>query len=663
VLSVVIFHAFPKWCKGGFVGVDIFFVISGFLISGIIIEQARPNAFTYADFYSRRVRRIFPALVIMVGAVLVFGAVTLLADEYTKAAQHAFFGLVFAANLDLFSATGYFDGDAKMNPFLHLWSLGVEEQYYIVWPPAVILAIRTMRSPKYLLLVCAAASFALNVALVYGHRDAAFYLPVTRFWELLAGAWLAYRAIYADDRHDRLARVFDSTAFRNAASVIGIALIVFSIVVIDENKAFPGFWAVLPVGGAFLVILAGPNAILNRWLLSSPLAVFVGLISYPLYIWHWPLLVLNQILSLGYPSPVSRGVAVGLALLLAWVTYRWVELPVRASRRTGTVLALLAIAAGLTAASAAIRLDRGLPFRPVDVAARHSAEPGPALAVQQFFLKLKSFPACDAGVFPVNAPGAGWCLTAHPGPARYVLLGDSHAQALFPGLAQAEPGNLMLLGGKGCPPVQGVRAWYLGTSETCRGQMDLAYATAARQSSVTTVVLTMAVPFYITDTGLAPDHLGNRSPGNYRLQGPGADGRNKTAVIEAGLRRSIARLLGAGKRVEILLDTPEMAWNPQQCVARRWTLHAPFDCAMPRSAVMARQADYRAMITRIVADMPAVQVFDPLPVVCNATTCPMIRDDQLIYRDSHHLSLAGSAMVGAAFVRWQQAIEAQTRHP
>jgi hypothetical protein len=322
----------------------------------------------------------------------------------------------------------------------------------------------------------------------------------------------------------------------------------------------------------------------------------------------------------------------------------------------------LASAAVLAAASAAIRLDNGVPFRPVDVAARQSASPGTALAMQQFYRKFNSFPKCEPGVVPTNTARPDWCLKAQPGPARYVLVGDSHAQALFAGLAEAVPGNWMLVGGNGCPPVRDVKAWYVGTRESCMNQVRTVIATAAQQKGATTVVLTMGAPFYITDIGLAPDHQGSRSPANFRLEGPSGHDQPKAAVLEAGLRRTINTLTSAGKRVELIIDVPEMAWNPQQCVDRKWKLRPKLDCAMPRTLIMARQADYRAIIARIAADTPGLKVFDPLPVLCDATQCPMIRDKQLLYRDSHHLTLAGSALVAGAFATWQKEVDANQTH-
>jgi len=285
VLSVLAFHAFPRAAPGGFAGVDVFFVISGFLISGILFEALRAGHFSFIDFYRRRVRRIFPALILVLAASLGLGWMLLLPDEYRLLGKHALAGAGFLSNIALWREAGYFAPAAEVTPLLHLWSLGVEEQYYLVWPLLLAFFAGRPRALPWMIVGLAAVSFALNVWLTPRAPSAAFYLPLTRFWELMAGSALAYHVHYGSPGR-RMA---------DAKAAAGLALVAAGIALLSAGRAFPGWWALAPVVGSSLLIAAGPAAWINRRLLSNPVMVYIGLISYPLYLWHWPLLVYARI--------------------------------------------------------------------------------------------------------------------------------------------------------------------------------------------------------------------------------------------------------------------------------------------------------------------------------------------------------------------------------
>lgn len=199
VLSVVAFHAFPNWMKGGFMGVDVFFVISGFLISTIIFENLESDTFSFSEFYARRIKRIFPSLLLILIASYVFGWFILLADEYKQLGKHIAAGAGFISNFVLWNEAGYFDNSAETKPLLHLWSLGIEEQFYIVWPFIIWFAWRKKFNLLTLTIIVALVSFALNIKGVKQDLVATFYSPQTRFWELLSGSVLAWFALYKKD--------------------------------------------------------------------------------------------------------------------------------------------------------------------------------------------------------------------------------------------------------------------------------------------------------------------------------------------------------------------------------------------------------------------------------------------------------------------------------
>jgi peptidoglycan/LPS O-acetylase OafA/YrhL len=325
VLSVVVYHAFPGRLKGGFAGVDVFFVISGFLISTIIFENLDRSTFSFAEFYARRIRRIFPALLLVLLASYAFGWWVLLADEYRQLGSHIAAGAGFVSNIVLWQEAGYFDNAAGTKPLLHLWSLGVEEQFYIVWPLLLWLAWKWRIGFITTTAAIAVVSLYLNLTGVRHDQAAAFYLPQTRFWELLSGSALAWAFLNRGRMPLYANRLLSNPVLANLLSLAGLALLSFAFWRINTGVAYPGKWAMLPVLGTVLLIAAGPEAWINRVVLSNRLAVWFGLISYPLYLWHWPLLSFARLVEGAVPSRNVRAACVALAIALAWLTYRFVE--------------------------------------------------------------------------------------------------------------------------------------------------------------------------------------------------------------------------------------------------------------------------------------------------------------------------------------------------
>jgi peptidoglycan/LPS O-acetylase OafA/YrhL len=334
VLAVVVFHANPASLRGGFVGVDVFFVISGFLISGLILDGLHGGSFSFLDFYERRVRRLFPALIVVLAAVWAIGWFVMLPAPYAALGDDMLAGAAFAGNILTFSQVGYFDAPAATKPLLHLWSLGVEEQFYLVFPALIVFAWRRGKVRTALLLL-GGVSFVANVALTHRYPSFSFYLPLTRFWEFVAGALLADHA--ARQRWlDRPASPAPPSRLRELCSFAGLLLVLKGFISIS-SPSFPGWWAMLPVLGTVLIIGAGPQTWLNRKALADPRLRLIGLFSYPLYLWHWPLLVMGRAYMHRFRAGdeqdwLTTFLAVALAFALAWGTYQFIERPVRARR-------------------------------------------------------------------------------------------------------------------------------------------------------------------------------------------------------------------------------------------------------------------------------------------------------------------------------------------
>ena len=430
VLSVVAFHAFPDWFRGGFIGVDIFFVISGFVISTSIFSSLDARNFSYVEFYGRRIRRIFPALILLLTVSYAFGWFLLLGEEYKQLGKHIAGGAAFIPNFILWDETGYFARSAETEPLLHLWSLGIEEQFYVLWP--LILPLLWNRRSSFLTItvLIGLVSLGISVLTVDVNAVAAFYSPLSRLWELVIGGVLAYILRY---------NIHNLQKMTNWRSLLGLGLIGISLIMLDKHSTFPGWWAVLPTAGAYLIISAGPTAWLNRAVLANRILVWFGLISFPLYLWHWPLLTFARIVSFETPAREVRITAVLMSIFLAWITYRVVERPIRFGQHSNakTVsLVVLMLAIGL-AGYACFEQDgfRGRFPKLIHELTTIYSDMNEEWRLHECFLT----PEDD------NYQFADSCL----GPTRtslIVLWGDSHAAALYPGLKHFGDTNNVQIG-------------------------------------------------------------------------------------------------------------------------------------------------------------------------------------------------------------------------
>lgn len=445
VLSVVGYHAFPGWIPGGFIGVDIFFVISGFLISSILLAQLQAGHFSLVDFYARRVRRIFPALLIILAAVLGVGFFVLWPGEYLHLAKHAAGGAGFIVNLLQQKETDYFSDSAENQPLLHLWSLGVEEQFYILWPLMLAAAWRWKHRASAMIGAAFIASCIASMWFVSrGDITADFYSPFSRFWELMAGAILAWGMQHG----------FALRSRKTCDALVALALIVIvaSVFLLNKNMTFPGWRALLPVLAAVLVIAAGKHSFISKKMIANRAAVAVGLISYPLYLWHWPLLSYAHIM-LG--EDASRLVRIGVVCLsfgLAAFTYKFVEQPIRRGKlKTKPILAMLMLMLLTGGVSSAIYAEQGLPARYAFMGnAVQALDTDRLKNIWQIHARVG---ACHLQDVKEDQQPPQCIESKKP---LLLLWGDSHAAALYPGLKKLQETNnfgIAQLTQSGCPPI------------------------------------------------------------------------------------------------------------------------------------------------------------------------------------------------------------------
>lgn len=612
IIAVVGFHAFPGAVPGGFVGVDVFFVISGYLISQIIAGGLAKGTFSFGEFYLRRINRLFPALIVVLAACFLLGWFVLLSPELEQLGAHLAASAAFAANFMLWHESGYFDNVAATKPFLHLWSLGIEEQFYLLWPLVMVVAWRARLRLVSVALVILALSFAANLAYVAANdRAGDFYSPLSRSWELMIGAILAS----AGASHL-------SARANDAVSLGGLALIIVSIFIFKPGLHYPDWRALLPTIGTALVIFAGANAALNRLVLSRPILVFVGLISYPLYLWHWPLLSIATILDGALPPLQVRAVAVVLGLVLAVATYQLVEKPLR-RRKEFPALRLKGAALGgamvlLAGVGIVTAVSGGFTWRGAN--SPSVANVGD-IGHEPFFRYLvANFHKCTPeAIWREGMPfgEARRCFQSKPGERKDVaIIGDSHAEDLFVGLAeQLADRNLV---------------YYAFAQPTLANpQFRRVFDFVSKDRTLDTVILAGGWLTLVRNKNV-----------------------RDIADLEQQLQETIEFLLAAGKTVYLVEDHVDFQTWSNPCKFE--TARAPWaaskaQCTKSVDYAREQQAPYVAMTDRLARKLPAITILKAGTPFCDDKLCHMAKDGVLFFRDAEHLTPEGSRYLGR---RW-----------
>ena len=623
VLAVVFFHAFPARMPGGFIGVDIFFVISGYLISGIIFKELAAGEFSFLHFYSRRVRRIFPALFLVLLASCIAGWVVLLADEYALLGKHVAAGAGFIQNLVLWAESGYFDQAADLKPLLHLWSLGVEEQFYIFWPLILWVLVKQRLNIFGALLVLAAISFAFSIALTFTNQTAAFYSPLTRFWEFLLGAWLAWRSIH----HSPHSSASAPRQIKNWLSVLGLVLIAAALLVLDKTSHFPGAWALLPAVGASLLIYTGPQAIVNRFLLANRMMVFCGLISYPLYLWHWPLLSFGRILENQGLGAWVRVALVVLALALSWATYVLIERPIRLrlTKQSSVVWILTFLMVGIGGFGYWVYQQEGVATRAVVLA---SASTSPVV-----LLEAPPRQPCDGqSVLAAGVPASALklCILYSSGnPTKTIVLwGDSTAISwapVFLTMAKQKNYAVVLIAHPSCPPILRARKTKFNYEESkaycADGKIQEEIVRLIRNSEPDLIVWLAAWSAYANTEFVT------------NVSGQAADRESTQLALTQGIPETISTLAEIA-RVVVMTDWPVMPRRPSPRVV------SMLDFTRQPLTISRQQFDlstaYVNGIFKGVQDR-RVTFVNPAEKICDEDLCHSQRNGVLFYEDTYHI--------------------------
>lgn len=529
---------------------------------------------------------------------------------------------------------GYFDTAAETKPLLHLWSLGIEEQFYIVWPILLVFAYRRKANLALVLLAFAGLSFLLNIGGLRPYPTATFYSPLSRAWELLLGAALAYVLLpsgavrVGSGAQQPTLPQDDSSSLRSLISWLALALIMVTALALGRKDPFPGAAALLPTIGALLLIGAGPKAWVNRRLLASRPMVWIGLISYPLYLWHWPLLSFAQIVESGQPSPSIRGAAIAAAFVLAALTYYLLEKPLRRYARIRIKITALALSMFFIAASgAALFQFNGFAGR---ASVQESAEQQKALILVE---DVANAQACKKryGFDSLYA----YCQLAKVGQEPTVaLVGDSHAYHVMAGLMRhytAQGENFLLLGTR--LPFFGIVARDNDDYQKATPQMmDLALNTA----SIKTVLLATAQKLDSSDQ-----------------------------VLLNALRLTLQKFTAAGKHVIVIDDIPVLDFDPRSCIKRAAIASSKTrtDCSIDRAEFERSTQGHRAALQQVLKDFPQVELFSTAPHLCDDKRCYAKLGGKLMYRDTNHLTYGGDLFMGEKFAQQQAARKAGAPKP
>ena len=617
VLSVVGFHAFGV--MGGYTGVDIFFVISGFLISTIIFENLEKDSFSFNEFYQRRIRRIFPSLLLVLITCLIIGWFVLYADEYEQLGKHVSAGSAFISNLVLWSESGYFDTVAEKKPLLHLWSLGIEEQFYFIWPIIGWILWRFRAHFFWISLFILALSFGLNAWLIGIDSIATFYSPLTRFWELLIGACLAYITLFKKEKLNWI------NQNPNLFGTLGFFLIIASIALLTKEFAFPGWWALLPTLGAMFVIASGPHSWVGQKILSRKALVWIGLISFPLYLWHWPLLTFARLLNEN--SQALKLSAIGMAFFLAWASYRFVETPIRYGKNLNTkTYCLLAIMFLVLISALVIYHSKGF---------QHRIDDGQDGRLAQKYRSQLEWPESFNNSAACRAVygDAHYCMISNTNQVvTAALLGDSHANHFYPGLEayiKKKGGNLALLGLAGCAPFMGVD-WIAKPpriNPNCYSRTNHLYQKVLDDKNIKTVFLA-----YQHNMPFIPEY-------QFVDQQQSLTFENNYQAAVATLTRTIKAFESKGKKVVIIYDTPSITVDIKNCAFKRPYLPQNNICDYKQDSLIQDFSSYDKMLAAVLQNTNA-EVFDTRPFMKG--NFPIDASGNLNYRDSDHLSLGGS---------------------
>jgi peptidoglycan/LPS O-acetylase OafA/YrhL len=627
VLAVLAFHGFPNLIKGGFLGVDVFFVLSGYLISLNIFQRINKGTFNFLEFYYQRIRRIFPALILVLTACAVIGWFLLLAEEYKQFSKYLTSATLFISNLSLLRDVGYFDTSAETKPLLNLWSLGVEAQFYILWPLFIWFALKLKVRLFLIILVFTLSSFFINFIEINNNFAVNFYSPHTRFWELSVGSGLALISLNNQKIYDDI--------LRNIFSVVGILLLGVGFWVVNKDNVYFGFGAIFAVIGSAFLIFSGPSSYINQMLLSSRVLVWVGSISYPLYLWHWPIIVFFRIIKGDSLDSSEVLTLLLISIGLAFLTNRYWEHPLRFSKRKKIITILCGAMMTIGAFGILSIYEGGFSNRKV--------------VTRNLLLENDRSDRWPADLKECSVDGGKYvtCIETSNLKTKFLVIGDSKAKALFPGLVKTTDKNgwIYLGSSSGESPLLPVLSDnFIYEKFRLASQPAIKWVSEAQDVKVVLFVM-------------ATRHLFNlQSPNGAERDIGGLIDSPNYEIAKQGLFNSVDAIVQKDKIVVFVLDNPTLPY-PEDCIGRKTAFYyldqflpnQSAKCTITFQQHLSLTKQYRDLLNEIKSSYPGqVYIFDSLKYLCEEREgiCTHFKNNNILYSYTDHISNYAARLLG-----------------
>lgn len=619
ILAVLLFHFFPETFRGGFIGVDIFFVISGFLITSIIAKTIKDGEFSFKDFYFRRIRRIFPGLIAILLTTLFIGYFFLFTHEYLAFSRWLESATVFTSNFLYAAEYGYFDIEAELKPLNHLWSLAVEEQFYLFWPFIIWACYKLNIKP--ILIIGFAFLFSVIFCLYpsAGDSQRLFYSTINRVWELMAGSLIAY---FYFEKNEGVYALIKNFCIKNSNLLanLGIILIASSLLLISKDTRYPGLPTAIPIIGAIFLIISGENSFLGQKILSSRIFVFIGLISYPLYLWHWPLLAFAKIFYGNHLSIIFRLMLLTYSVVLAYLTWILIE---KKFRKTSPI-ALVCIMVCIYIFANLIHYFDGLPKRLVNTPISNS------LFNDEFFdaARHQNNSCQELGI---EVPEEEVCITNSSSP-EYLIIGDSQAMALYSAVLSGNVSKkAILIAGHACmlyPNLNFEPNFKSPYGNRCDQIAKHALKISQQISSIKNVIIVNFI-----------DSLSKNESSKYLFNGRVLSEYDAFILGEDSAINSLLK----SKNVFLTVSIHELPLYPTQCINRFFINKNGLEkCDSEEDELLKRRKQYFTAINLLKIKYPDLVIVNFNNAICNKNQCKFYDSDGSLYHDRGHLSTYGA---------------------
>ncbi len=608
VMLVVLYHVGISVFSGGFLGVDVFFVISGYLMTGIILKGLKENSFSLLTFYAARCRRIIPALAVMCTALLILGYFLIPPQEYKGLARHVVASLAFISNIIYFKHAGYFDAGAVYKWLLHTWSLSVEWQFYLLLPLVMMFTARFLRRQfAWIMGIGAVLSFALALVIANTNATASYFLLPTRAWEMLVGGllFLAPKTALTGQRW---------------VPIVGVLGLILSAMWITSDDTWPGMMTLIPVALTALIIHAGAS---QSVLFNNRVAQYLGKWSYSIYLWHWPLWVFWHLADLPVNAAMQAAL-IGISIFAGWASFTLVEgkrgwLSSRTFVTLGSSAAVLCV--GLM-----VDLKQGLPARaPQNVATIAD------YAEQRF--------TAANGCFSLDGKQSPQCVFGSKNRVNLVVLGDSHANAMLSSVvasANQQLDSVVFMAQSSCPTIPDINR---RTRPDCGVFVKNALASIAEKYPNASVLIINRFSLYL-----------HGETGSVKGSPEYSFGNNDSSLAAYQKHFGAAvKELATHHKVFIMTPVPEFEYDVIYRMSREAMRGKALSIALPRAEYEARNQDALAMLNNIVAQTPNVTLLDAAQALCDSRFCYGAKDEVPLYRDSNHLSEHGNKALSEVF--------------